>query len=71
MWKTISKLWLTISLVLETVDSATRTLNNVVTTAEMHSENFKAVSIAELQAKQAEAESKAKKKIAALKEVNA
>ncbi len=54
MWRTIAKLWVSAGLLLETVDSAVRTVNNLVTTAEEHSASFKAVSLAELQAKQAE-----------------
>ncbi len=71
MWKTLAQLWVSIGLGLETINSATRTINNIVTTAERHSENFKAVSIAELAAKQAKAEKKSANKIAELKEAQA
>ncbi len=54
MWRTIARLWGSIGLLLETTDSAVRTVNNLVTTAEEHSDHFKSVSLAELQAKQAE-----------------
>ncbi len=68
MWKTIAQLWASVGMILETVNSGTRTVNNLVTTAEAHSENFKAISMAELAAKQAKVEDKTQRKIAALKE---
>ncbi len=71
MWKTLAQLWVSICLGLETVNSATRTINNLVTTAEEHSKNFKAVSMAELATKQKKAEVKAATKIAAIKEAQA
>ncbi len=71
MWKTLAKLWVSIGLGLETVNSATRTVNNIVTTAEAHSENFKAISVAELAAKQAKAEKKSATKISQLNEATA
>ncbi len=67
MWKTIAQLWVSIGLIIETVNSGTRTINNLVTTAEAHSVNFKAISMAELQAKQVSAEVKSAQKIEALK----
>jgi hypothetical protein len=66
MWKTLASLWVTIGLGLETINSATRTINNLVTTAEEHSASFKATSMDELRAKQAKAKAKADNKIAAI-----
>ena len=55
MWKTLASLWVTIGLGLETINSGSRTINNLVTTAEEHSAHFKAISMDELAAKEAEA----------------
>ncbi len=71
MWKTLAQLWVSISLMLETINSGTRTVNNLVTTAEAHSDHFKSTSMSELDAKRAEVEAKAKARIVALKEAQA
>jgi len=59
MWQAIAKLWVTVSLMLETINSGTRTINNLVTTAEEHSIHFKEVSLIELAAKKTKAEREA------------
>ena len=56
MWASIAKLWVSVSLVLDTVTSATQTVNNLVTVAEKHSENFKEISMIELAEKKTKAE---------------
>jgi hypothetical protein len=59
MWAAIAKLWITVSLMLETINSGTRTVHNLVSTAEEHSRNFKEVSLIELAAKKTRTEREA------------
>ena len=66
MWQSIAQLWVSISLMLTTVNSATKTVHNLVSVAEAHSENFKQVSLNELQTKLAQSAAKAKAEQAAL-----
>ena len=69
MWNIISQLWVFIEIMLENVNSGTpRTVNNLVTTVEAHSENFKAISLVELEAKKNKALMMSEQMIAALTE---
>lgn len=60
MFQAIAKLWGSVILAMETFDSGIRTVNNVVSVAEVHSEKFKTESLAELADVQAATENKMK-----------